>query len=197
MTEDKRQKIGGLLLAAGGSSRLGSPKQLLEFQGTSLIRRAAETLVCSACDPVIAVIGAEQDSTRTEIADLSILIRVNEDWRTGMSSSIRAGLADLLMIAPDLAAIVISLCDQPQITSGMIDRLIETFTESNSPIVAAEYSDVVGVPALFSHEMFDELSQLEGDKGARGLIRSAENVVTVPMPEAAFDIDTLTEAKLL
>jgi molybdenum cofactor cytidylyltransferase len=190
------EKIGGLLLAAGGSSRLGRPKQLLQFRGQSLIRRAAETLVHSTCEPVVVVVGAEQKASRNKIAELSLSITANEDWRAGMSSSIKTGLAELLTIAPDVAAVVILLCDQPLINSEMIDGLVHTFDVSKSAIVAAEYDGVVGVPALFSREMFDELSKLDGDKGARDLIRNADNIVTVAMPEAAFDIDTLADTKL-
>jgi len=88
MTENSDVTIGGLLLAAGGSSRLGQPKQLLQFEGRSLIRRAAETLVDSGCDPVVVVLGAEIERSAEELSDLTLYICVNKNWNTGMSSSI-------------------------------------------------------------------------------------------------------------
>jgi molybdenum cofactor cytidylyltransferase len=96
-----------------------------------------------------------------------------------------------LEIQPDLSAVVITLCDQPNITSSHIDQLAEKFRKIGNEIVAAEYGDTVGVPALFGKRFFDELLRLEGDKGARALIKSNEEVLlTVQIPEAAFDIDT-------
>jgi molybdenum cofactor cytidylyltransferase len=197
MTAGDKKKIGGLLLAAGASRRMGRPKQLLSFKGRSLIRTAAETLVHSACEPIVVVVGAEREACINEIDDLNLDVFVNDDWRAGMSSSIKSGLTKLLTEEPDLDAVVILLCDQPLITSEMIDRLVDAFAESHSPIVAAEYDDVTGVPALFSREVFDELLNLDGDKGARDLIRGADRVLTVAMPEAAFDIDTLADTARL
>ena len=101
MTANSKAKIGGLLLAAGGSSRLGQPKQLLEFEGKTLIRRAAETLVYSQCEPIVVVLGAEIEYSAIQIADLSVSICINENWQTGMSSSIISGLGSLLRSSPN------------------------------------------------------------------------------------------------
>lgn len=191
MTINESPKIGGLLLAAGGSSRLGQPKQLLRSAGRSLIRRAAETLVGSVCDPCVVVLGAEIDRSTAEIAHLDVGIRINEQWHTGMSSSIKAGLRELLSIEPGLAAVVITLCDQPNVVSADIDRLAAEFRSSGFPIVAAEYGGTIGVPALFTSDIFDELSRLDGDKGARQIIRTnPERVRQVAIENAAFDVDT-------
>lgn len=196
MTINESPKIGGLLLAAGGSSRLGQPKQLLRSAGRSLIRRAAETLVGSVCDPCVVVLGAEIDRSTAEIADLDVGMCINEEWQTGMSSSIKAGLRELLNIEPGLAAVVITLCDQPHIASADIDRLAAEFRSSHSSIVAAEYSGTIGVPALFTSDIFDELSQLDGDKGARQIIRRhPERLRTVAAENAAFDVDTPEDAR--
>ncbi len=190
MTDNKDVKIGGLLLAAGGSSRLGQPKQLLQFQGKTLLRRAVETLVSSECMPVVVVLGAEIDKSQAEIAEISVNISINNDWRTGMSSSIKTGLKELLNIEPNLAAVIITLCDQPYITVGKIDLFTAEFYRNGATIIAAKYGETVGVPALFSRELFDELLHLEGDKGARDLIRNRTKVSTIKLDEAAFDIDT-------
>jgi molybdenum cofactor cytidylyltransferase len=189
---ENEQCVGGILLAAGGSRRVGQPKQLLVYEGKTLLRRAAETLVGSMCDPVVVVLGAEFEKAKNEIEDLPIQTVLNENWQAGMSSSIKAGLEHLLQFQPDISAVVITLCDQPNITSSHIDQLTTKFRKTSSEIVAAEYSDTVGVPALFSKKFFGELLRLEGDKGARDLIGLNNSYLsTVPMPEAAFDIDTL------
>jgi molybdenum cofactor cytidylyltransferase len=198
MTANENDKIGGILLAAGGSSRLGRPKQLISFGGRTLIRQAAETLIGSACDPVVVVLGAEFELSRAEIAGLGLHICVNGDWQTGMSSSIRAGLAEITRIEPELAAVVITLCDQPRVTSANIDRLVAAFRTSRPPIVAAEYGGTAGVPALFSRELFPDLLRLEGDKGARQIIRgNPDRIRTIPIEAAAADIDTSEDLSAL
>lgn len=191
MTISEPLRIGGILLAAGGSARLGTPKQHLLLDGVSLIRRAGLVLTASVCSPLIAVLGAEAERSRAEIDDLPLQVIDNPDWQTGMSSSIKTGLHELLRIEPDLAAVVITLCDQPLVTSDHINALASHFRESGPAIVAAAYGDTFGVPALFSREMFPRLLELSGDKGARMLIRShPDRVESVPIPEAAFDVDT-------
>lgn len=195
MTGNSDLKIGALLLAAGGSSRLGQPKQLLKFKGRSLVRRAAEALVGSGCEPVVVVLGAEIERSTDEIAGLSLTICVNEEWQTGMSSSIKAGLRELLNIEPGLDAVLITLCDQPNVTADMLRRFLSQFRLDRASIIAAHYGETVGVPALFSSELFDELFQLEGDKGARDLIRRQNGVQTINLESAAFDIDTSNDVK--
>lgn len=198
MTENRNGKIGGLLLAAGGSSRLGRPKQLVQFQGKSLIRRAAETLVESRCDPIVVVLGAEIDDSTSEITDLPVNICINKDWQNGMSSTIRAGLKELLRLEPNLTAVVVTLCDQPHITTANIDLLITRFQRTNAPIVAARYGETIGVPALFSTELLNDLLKLKGDKGARQLIRDHLPLVeTIEIEKAAIDIDLPDDADRL
>ena len=195
MTGNEHLKIGGLLLAAGGSSRLGRPKQLVVFEGKTLLRRAAETLVDSPCNPVVVVLGAEINQSRIQIEDIPVAVCINSQWRTGMSSSIKAGLRAIVDLEPNLAAIVITLCDQPYISTDDIDRLTTEFRQSNTAIVAAAYENTIGVPALFSRESFNELLHLEGDTGARHLLRNRKNVIAVKMHNATFDIDTTDDLR--
>ena len=190
-------KIGGIVLAAGGSSRLGRPKQFLQFKSRSLLRHAAQTMAASICDPIVVVLGAESDEAAAQIKDLPVATCLNENWRLGMSCSIKVGLAKLIEMAPKIDAVLISLCDQPFITSKILNRFSEKFAVTDVSIVAAKYNEVNGVPALFSRELFIELSRLEGDKGARDLIRSLTDLATINLPEAAFDIDTLEDAAKL
>lgn len=194
MTGDKDPKIGGILLAAGGSSRLGRPKQFLEFEDKTLLRRAAEAMNASICDPFVVVVGAEKKRAEAELADLRLRVCCNQDWRSGMSSSIKVGLEELLLIQPKIDAVVITLCDQPFVDAGTINRLAQTFRETRKRVVAAKYGEIVGVPALFSREIFEALSKLEGDKGARDLIRDPNaSIATIEERAAAIDIDTIDD----
>lgn len=191
MTENKHKSIGALLLAAGGSSRMGRSKQLINYKGQTLIRRAAETLVSSGCDQIVVVLGDENEKYRDELAGLDLIMSINKHWSEGMSSSIRTGLGTLLQTVPNLDAVIITLCDQPHVASESIDLFIDQYRSSDTDIIAAEYNGITGVPALFSHTMFGDLAGLTGDKGARELIRlNADRTVGIKLPAAAFDIDT-------
>lgn len=191
MAGNEGGKIGGLLLAAGGSSRFGSPKQLALFEGKSLLRRATETLVNSSCNPIVVVLGAETERSVSEIADLAANICVNDRWQSGMSSSVKAGLNELRNMEPNLAAVMITLCDQPYVTVDTINFFAVKFRQTSAEIVAAKYAGMLGVPALFSCRLFNDLLSLTGDKGARELIRiHGGDVDSIRVDEAAFDMDT-------
>lgn len=193
-TAENAPSIGGILLAAGGSSRMGQPKQLLVYKGKTLLRRAVETLIHSACGPVVVVLGAEAVQTKNEIKDLPVHTVFNENWQAGMSSSIKTGLEYLLRSDTEISAVVITLCDQPNVTSSHIDKLVAKFRETKKSIVAAEYNNVIGVPALFDRDLFDELLKIKGDKGAREIIaKHPDALITTPLPEAALDIDTTAD----
>ncbi len=189
MTISKATKIGGLLLAAGGSSRLGRPKQLVQYQGTTLLRQTVKALAESKCEPVVVVLGAEVDRSMREIADLEVNVCVNRDWRKGMSSSIKTGLSELLIIEPRLTGLMITLCDQPHVTTDKIDLFVKEFYRSAPAIIAAEYDGTTGVPALFCSALFGHLLQLRGDKGARNIIRDRKNSLRIKLAEAGFDVD--------
>ena len=192
-------KIGILILAAGASSRLGEAKQLLKFEGKTLLRRAAETALAANQYLVAVVLGFNADVLKTEIEDLPLEIVAATDWQDGMSRSISAGLRRLTETAPDLSAAVVMLCDQPLITLQTIEKLIEEYQKTGKAIVAAEYNETIGVPALFAREKFDELLALKGDAGARSLIKkqAASELAKIAVPEAAFDVDTPTDYKNL
>ena len=177
--------IGAIVLAAGGSSRLGVPKQLLEFHGETLVRRAAKAALESVCDRVVVVVGSHE--MRHEIDDLPVSIVENKNWKSGISSSIRAGLEQIS--SPD--GVVITLCDQPFMTAAVLNELIITHRETGRAIVASTYGTTRGVPAFFAPELFNELASLTKDEGARRIIAShPEKVATVEFPQGAIDIDT-------
>ncbi len=190
--------VGLLVLAAGGSRRLGIPKQLLrDSHGLSLIRRAAQTALLSPCRPVAVVLGAFGDAIRPEISDLPLSVVVNTDWETGMASSLRAGLAALTASAP-LDAVLVMLCDQPGVSAALLDSLVAAYRTSGHALVACEYGAVLGVPALFGRELFGDLSALEGDEGARRVIKAYAGPVTrIAFPAGKWDIDTIADAEAL
>lgn len=187
-----KPKIGIIVLAAGGSSRMGGDsKQLLEFQGKTLLRRAAETALRSEFLTVV-VLGAKHEVCQKEVDSLPLKIAVNKCWKVGMSSSIKKGLSALE--EDDLDAVILMLCDQPLVTIGVLMRLRDAFLASGKPIVASRYADTIGVPALFGREMFVELNDLHDDKGAKAIIgKNIHRTELIPVPEAAYDIDTLQD----
>lgn len=187
------KQVGVIVLAAGGSARMnGEPKQLLEFQGKTLLRNSVETALESICQPVVVVLGANFEKIKAEIEDLPVEICFNANWQTGLSSSIKCGLEKLLEINPQISAVVFTLCDQPLVTAEMLSKIVKRFHETGKPIVAAEYGKTTGVPALFTKELFGELRKIENDKGAKSVIKNyPESVEKILLPEAAFDVDTV------
>jgi molybdenum cofactor cytidylyltransferase len=190
-------KIGLIILAAGSSSRMhGEPKQMLEFRGKTLLRRAAETVFCSDFYSAVVVLGANPEQMRKDIEDLPLKIAVNKKWASGMSSSIKTGLSALS--EENLDAVIITLCDQPLVNTDVLQRLRDAFAETGKPIAASEYENTVGVPALFAREIFAELSNLQNDEGAKKVIKKDKyRIALVAVPEAAFDIDTLQDYEKL
>ena len=189
-------QVGLVLLAAGGSKRLGSPKQLVtDAAGRSLVRRAAETALASACRPVVVVLGASAEAVEPELGGLPVTVTVNPNWQTGLASSLKAGV-NALTESYTLDAVVVMLCDQPQVTSALLDFLVTAYADTGHAIAACEYGGALGVPALFGRTLFGALASLTGDEGARQVIKNyAGPVARVPFPEGALDIDTPQEAK--
>ena len=186
--------IGAIVLAAGGSSRLGPPKQLVTFRGETLVRRAARVALGSDCDRVVVVVGNQAEQMRHEIGDLPVSVVENGNWLSGISSSIRAGLEHIR--SRDCDGVVITLCDQPFMTARVLNDLISTHRETGRAIVASTYGTTRGVPAFFAPELFTELASLTKDEGARRIIAShPEKVATIDFPEGAIDIDTPEDLK--
>jgi molybdenum cofactor cytidylyltransferase len=183
-------KIGLILLAAGNSNRMGSPKQLLLFQGKTLLRRAAEVGIESGCAPVVIVLGHDAARMQLEIENLPISIAVNSDWQKGMGSSIGVGIEHLEKNSSADAAII-TLCDQPRVDVAVLSRLLAAYHEKSGAIVAARYGQSLGVPALFPCRYFPLLRRLPANSGAKKLLLdNADDVIAVPMVEAAVDVDT-------
>lgn len=190
MNETNKQ-IGIIILAAGASRRMKEPKQLLRFEGKTLLRRAVETAIESICKPVVVVLGANFENTNAEIKDLPVEICFNENWQSGLSSSIKTGIENLQKIEANISAVIITLADQPFIRANHINNFAEKFYRSPKRIIAAKYNGTTGIPALFAREIFDDFFELSGDKGAKLILeKRRETLETIEMTEAAFDIDT-------
>jgi molybdenum cofactor cytidylyltransferase len=194
------ESIAIILLAAGGSSRLGTPKQMLPVGGgETLLTRAARTALAARVDRVIVVLGAHADACQQALTRLPVEIVLNATWADGQASSLRAGLAHLAAGGTQAQAAVIMLCDQPRVSPELLDALIARYHDRRAVVVASRYAtDVVGPPALFDRSLFAELETLTGDIGARRVIEAhATDLETVPFPGGTLDIDTPADANAL
>jgi CTP:molybdopterin cytidylyltransferase MocA len=191
-------RIGALVLAAGASTRLGSPKQLIVHEGVPLVRRAAIATADAGANPVVVVLGANASLIEPALRGLaSVTTVVNADWANGMSSSLATGLR-ALGDAIEYDAVLITLADQPFVDAGALKRLIAAF-DNEHRIVSSAYNGVIGVPAVFAREYVADLMQLEGDSGAgQWLRRRSGEVTSIPLDAGAVDIDTpADETRLL
>lgn len=191
-----KKTIGTIILGAGASSRMGRPKQLLAWRNELLVNRAVRQATALEAGPVALVLGANADLIAKEIEDPSITIGVNDNWAEGMGGSIVTGLKALLEKDSDLEGVLITLVDQPLIDSTHLLEIIENFKKNNSPLVAAAYGDTLGVPALFSADLFPRLLTLSGREGAKKIIHQVRDKLTKwPLPAAKIDLDTPEEWK--
>jgi molybdenum cofactor cytidylyltransferase len=170
---------------------MGTPKQLLPIQEPSLLRHLAKISIASMCEPIAVVLGAYIHQIRPQIEDLPLQIVENPQWRSGMGTSIGSGLAALLEWHPTLNAVLILVCDQPFVSTALINRLVTAYQSECHQIVATAYIDTVGVPALFSDRYFSELLQLNENTGARQIIQQhLHETYTIDFPQGAIDLDT-------
>jgi molybdenum cofactor cytidylyltransferase len=187
-----------VVLAAGGSSRMGRPKLLLRYRGRSLLRRTVDAALAAGCRPVIVVLGAAAERMEMELRGLKVEAVHNDEWRRGIGGTIARGIATLRSHGESVRAALLLACDQPMISEVVVGRLIEAFDGSRGGIVACEYSGTVGVPALFERSHFERLGGLSGDRGAKSiLLKKGERVVRVPWPEGAVDIDSPADYEAL
>jgi molybdenum cofactor cytidylyltransferase len=170
---------------------MGSPKQLLQIDGITLVRRAAETALASRCEGVYVIVGAAAETVRREVSELRLQVVENRRWEKGLAGSIRVGIEAVRTARPDFDAAILAPVDQPWIHSALLDRLIEIFEAGERGIVACSYAETLGAPALFSRRHFADLSSLSGDRGAKSVLEArAAEVAQVPFPEGATDLDT-------
>jgi molybdenum cofactor cytidylyltransferase len=185
------QKYGIIILAAGSSSRLGSPKQLLAFEGTTLIEHVVRQ-ACNVPDAITLVVtGAVHKEIETALAAVPVSLIYNSDWEEGMSTSLRVGLKALLKDAPELEVCILMVCDQPYVSTALLEEMIDHYKNTNKEIVACTYAETAGTPALFGASFFKDLLSLAGQAGAKKIIAENQtNVFYLPFPNGQVDIDT-------
>lgn len=185
--------VAAIVLAAGGSRRLGQPKQLLAVDGVPLVRRIAER-ARAACDTACVVLGARADEIAPALDGLGVPILVAVDWLEGMAASLRLGVHWAALSGHD--AVAIFTCDQPRLTVEHARHIVEQHRATGRS-VASRYAGTVGVPAVLGRVRFADLLHLHGDRGARSLLRKDPVVVAVDWPDGALDIDTPADAAAL
>ena len=186
--QEPETSLHAVVLAAGSASRFGAPKQLARFAGQPLLQRAVSHAVAVAGSAVSVVLGAHAAEVAPLLRNTPATTLVNRDWAEGIGSSLRAAMRQLPGTCDGL---LVMLGDQPAVTSEDLRRLVAAWRTRPDAIVAAAYSGIDGVPAIFPRWCFSELSALRGDTGARAVIRRhRDRLVRVPMASAALDIDT-------
>jgi molybdenum cofactor cytidylyltransferase len=192
------EQCGIIILAAGESKRLGNPKQLLSFDGNTLLACVANTACESMMCPVIAVLGAHAEKIRPTLNIPGLNVVNNENWQEGMASSLRTGLTSMMELYPQVDGIIILVCDQPYLSHDLIKALIEAQRDAGLPAAAAAYNGKLGTPVLFHKSLFSALLLLSGDTGARKMLeRMRKNVVEVDFEMGDVDIDTQADYERL
>jgi len=190
--------VAALVLAAGSSSRLGQPKQLLRLAGESLVHRAARLALAAGCDPVLVVIGARGAAVAQALAGLGVACVPNPEWREGMAASIRSGVARLRHCDPPPSGLLILLSDQPAVDADCLRSLLDAHHEHPERRVACSYAETPGVPALFPPADWDALLALRGDRGAQALLSAdPASLLQVPLPGGERDVDRPEDARAL
>lgn len=192
------EHVAGIVLAAGASTRMGTPKQLLEWQGQPLVGHVVQTAIQAGLEPVVVVVGAHGEAVRQALGDLAVgdlQVVDNPDWAAGQSTSVIAGLQAL---PADTGAAIFLLCDQPLVTPGLVRGLVDRHAETLAPIVAPLVDGQRGNPVLFDRRTFLDLSTLTGDTGGRALFaRYPVNWLPWHDRSALADIDTLDDYRHL
>ncbi len=170
---------------------MGRPKQLLPWNGRTLLRHACEVALETSCRPVIVVLGCEADACALELKGLDVIPVINAQWQKGMGTSVATGVAALEKKAPDAKGVLLMLVDQPTVTSSLLQSLATRWSPPEVSIVAMKYPEGGGVPALFDRAHFADLRALDADRGARGIIAREKSRVALLDPRAdLIDLDT-------
>ncbi|PSL47797.1 molybdenum cofactor cytidylyltransferase [Chitinophaga niastensis] len=189
---------GIIILAAGASQRLGTPKQQLLFQNKSLLQNVVHTAQQTGGSPVIVVLGAYATQISQQLITEEVTVTVNPNWPVGMAGSIKTGLQQLLRIAPHVSSAFLLTCDQPFINPALLQNMHALKTTSGKGIVACSYNNTIGTPVLFDKTYFPLLQLLSGQEGAKIILQQhPHHVATLDFPQGAIDIDTSSDYERL
>lgn len=180
-----------VLLGAGASTRLGRPKQSIRIGNGTLLEHSVRAALGSGVAHVLLVLGAAIDDIILPPTDQRLTIVINPHWQEGIAASIRAGLQKAQELYPGVQQVLFMPCDQPHINPDLLDKLVNLQQETGKPIAASQYAHTIGIPAVFSRDLFVELMALTGDAGAKKImLQRLSGTVSVPFPGGEVDIDT-------
>ena len=186
-----KSSIGLVILAAGASRRLGRPKQLLDYQDTTLLQRVIDLANNIDFPSKLLVLGAYSDKISDKINAQDLEIVINPDWEEGIASSVRVGLSRIKENHPSIKHVLFLLSDQPYLTTNHLEKLVSKHRDDQACITGSYYANQVGVPVIFSHHYFDELLLLKGDQGAKKIVmKHSESTQSIPFKHGEIDIDT-------
>jgi molybdenum cofactor cytidylyltransferase len=182
-------KTGIIILAAGSSSRMGEPKQLMKFKSKTFLQHIVEEAKEANLNPVICVTGYQSDQISKAIIGMNVTIVYNEQWSEGMGTGISAGINQLLL--SDVDSVILAVSDQPYVSSGLFAKMLTLKDMSGKKIVASSYAGTLGTPVLFDKEYFNQLKSLHGNQGAKNIVKlNMPDVCPVEFEKGRIDIDT-------
>lgn len=183
--------VAGIIVAAGSSSRLGQPKQLIPIGGEPMLQRAIRFVHEAGAEPVFVVLGAHREIIEARVNFGPAEVVVNNEWTEGLASSIRAGVRAADQASSEESGLLLMICDQPRVSADHLRRMIQVFqAQPPGTAVASVYAGTRGIPAIFPRLAIDHLCALRGDQGARSLLaRPPWMVVEVPLEGGEIDID--------
>ena len=187
-----------IILAAGASTRMGQPKQLLQYHDVNLIQHAIDEALAAGAQKVLVVLGSNAEKISEQINKKQANVLYNKNWEEGIATSIKEGLQQSLLVSANLDAIILMVCDQPYVNAALLKNLVSQHVESQKNIVASQYKDTLGTPVLFHKSFFPELLKLRGDAGAKKILMdNSEQVQAVRFPLGDIDIDNMADYEML
>jgi molybdenum cofactor cytidylyltransferase len=188
---------GAIILAAGQSKRLGQPKQLLLFQGKTLLEHALDAIRPLVGERYRVVLGAYEQEILNALSPQHFHHISNPSWESGMASSLQIGLQDLLREA-SIDGIFLVVSDQPFVDVTIVNKLLNKHLQSDKNLIASTYGDTIGVPAFIHSSYFGQLLELTHDAGAKKLFYTfPQDLATIPFPQGSVDVDTLEDYQRL
>lgn len=187
--------VAAVVLAAGGSIRLGRPKQLVRVTDQPLVWRATKAALDAGCKPVVVVVGAHAEAVGAAVADLPVHRVLNRIWAQGVGTSISCGVRAIEAGQP--AGCIVIPCDQPRLTPGVLSALIERFRKGQSAAVTCAYAGTIGPPTLFGSLLLSQVTNLQGDTGARRVLQECSSMATIEFPGGALDVNTQDDLNAL
>ena len=182
-------KTGIIILAAGSSTRMGQPKQLMMYKNKTFLQHIISEAKNALLDPVICVTGYQSDLITNSISVMEVSIVYNEHWPEGMGSGISTGIRHLMLTDAD--SVILAVSDQPYVSSDLFSEMVRWKDESGKGIVACTYAGTLGTPVLFTKDYFDRLQSLNGNQGAKNIVKlNLPDVCPVEFEKGSVDIDS-------